>query len=111
MNQIDLEPQAYRVTGRARVVRSILHKPAFMTIATVLGVWVAVTLGVVFQVKGFGRLPDWAAWTLLPSLAFASAFLIFATLVDEDKAIPDIEPPAEGRLSRPTAPAHLAGDD
>lgn len=111
MNHIDLEPHAYRETGRARLVRSILHKPVFMTISTVLGVWCAVTIGVVMQSKGFGRVPEWAVWMLLPSLAVSPAFLIFAALVDEDKAIPDIGTPAAGRLSRPSAQGRLARED
>lgn len=87
MKQIDLEPESYRVSGRDRIVRSILHKPVFMTIATILGVWVAVTLGVVFQYDGFARVPSWAFWTLYPSLALFPAFFVFVALMDEDRFI------------------------
>lgn len=84
--QIDLEPERYRETGRARLVRSILHKPVFMTISTLLGVWIAIALGVVSASKGFMRVPEWAVWTLYPSFAFGIAFLVFAVLNDEDRA-------------------------
>lgn len=87
MKQIDLEPEAYRVSGRQRLVRSILHKPVFMTISTVLGVWVAIAIGVLQQVNGFGRSPEWALWALYPSFVVVPAFFLFAALADNDATV------------------------
>lgn len=84
MKQIELEPEAYRVSGRSRLVRSILHKPVFMTIATVLGVWVALAIGVLQQSNGFGRSPEWAFWALYPSFIAMPAFFLFAAIADND---------------------------
>src|SRR5690554_1221171 len=97
--QIDLEPGKYRETGRARIVRSILHKPVFLTISTLLGAWVALALGVAQASGGFGRVPDWAAWTLYPSFAVGLLFLVFCVVTDGDRE----ERPAPA--GKPLAPA------
>lgn len=94
MKQIDLEPGAYRESGRQRLVRSILHKPVFMTISTVLGVWVAIAVGAAHVYKGFGRVPLEVAVWLFPSIPITAAFFIFAALVDQD---PVAEAPASSK--------------
>lgn len=114
MKQIDLEPGAYRESGRQRLVRSILHKPVFMTISTVLGVWVAIAWGAAQVYDGFGRVPSEVAVLLFPSFPVAAAFFIFAALVDQDPVAEAptsskspsrrVEPPAQQSADRgPTA--------
>lgn len=92
MKQIDLGPENYRESGRQRVIRSILHKPVFLTISAVLGAWVASAIGVAMQYDGFARAPQWAMFWLYPSLLLAPAFWIFAALVDGDRVV-TAEPP------------------
>lgn len=110
MKKIDLEPDGYRETGRARLVRSILHKPVFMTISTVLGVWVAVSIGVVQQSNGFGRSPEWAFWTLYPSFVLMPAFFLFAALADDDRTTSVAEQGTSVlRAPRPGSPDQRSG--
>lgn len=97
MKQIELEPGAYRETGRQRLVRSILHRPVFMTISTALGVWVAVAIGVLQQFNGFGRSPEWALWTLYPAFVAVPAFFLFVALADNDRAIEAAGPTSAGQ--------------
>ena len=96
VKQIDLEPERYRVRGRSRIIRSVLHKPVFMTISTALGAWVALTLGVVYQYEGFARVPYGLALWLYPSLLVAPAFFLWAALNDEDRP----EPASRDRKAR-----------
>lgn len=88
------------MTGRARLVRSILHKPVFMTISTALGVWVAITMGVVYQFDGFARVPGELAWFLYPSLLAAPAFGLFVVLNDEDRLEQSVQAPTKPLLAK-----------
>lgn len=85
MQQIDLEPEAYRVTGRQKLVRSVLHKPVFMTISTILGIWVAAAIGVPRVSNGVFEVPAWLMYCLWPSLVVTPAFFIWAVLNDQDR--------------------------
>ncbi len=107
MKQIDLEPEEYRETGRARLIRSILHKPVFMTITTVLAVWVAITWGVTKQYGGILRVPDWVYFTLYPSVFVSIAFGIFCILNDADRVEQWAARPVLDPLAKPT-PERLA---
>lgn len=66
-----------------------------MTIATVLGVWVALAIGVLQQFNGFGRSPEWTFWALYPSFVAMPAFFLFAAIADND-AIEAVEPASAG---------------
>lgn len=88
MKQIDLEPDAYRESGKAKLVRSILHKPVFMTLSAIFGVWVALALGSASVSGGFLRVPEWVVWAFYPSLILAPAFFLFCALNDEDRQEP-----------------------
>lgn len=107
MKQIDLEPHRYRVTGAARLVRSILHRPVFLTISTVLGVWVAAAVGTASASGGFARAPEWAIWTLYPSLVIAPIFFVLCALVDGDRLIAEEQAPE--RYSSKTPAPRSAG--
>ena len=111
--QIDLEPTAYRETGKARIIRSILHKPVFMTISTVLALWVACSLGVPQIAEGNFEIPlPWAVFLLL-SWVVAPAFFIWAIFNDGDRVEP--APPgsqvSEGRQQRVQAPGQRPAAD
>lgn len=81
-------------------MRSILHRPVFMTIAAILGVWVAITWGVVQQSHGFARVPGWAYWVLYPSFVLTPLFFLFAAIADNDRIISAAEPGNEVRTDR-----------
>ena len=87
MQQIDLEPGAYRETGRQRIIRSILHKPVFMTISTVLGLWFAASLGLPQLAEGVFVIPDWGYIALALSWVVVPVFFIWAVLNDRDRTV------------------------
>lgn len=111
MKQIDLEPEAYRLTGRQRIVRSILHKPVFMTVSTVLAVWFAASIGVPKVSQGVFDVPDWLFLALMLSWIVAPAFFIWAMLNDGDRTQdqPDGRPSSAMRRPELTAPAPSRG--
>lgn len=82
---IDLEPAAYRETGRQRLIRSILHRPVFMTISTALGLWVAACFSIPTLADGVFAIPVWMAWCLLASLPTTAIFFVWAALNDQDR--------------------------
>lgn len=104
MKQIELEPDAYRVTGRKRLVRSILHKPVFMTISTALGIWCAVPL-FLGQVPNWDTLPTWGLWLAFAGWPVAIAFAVLVVVTDVDDRQVEIASPKH-RL--PQAPSRAA---
>lgn len=105
MKQIDLEPEAYRETGKARLIRSILHKPVFMTISTILALW---TVSPLFATGGGAFEPPlWLAALSALGLPLSVAFGVFVVLNDADRVVPaQSSRPASSRLGQSDHPGY-----
>lgn len=79
MDQIELSPTQYRVTGQTRPKPKPLENPAWMAWATILPIWVAVIMGCIWTRDLFdmpGPVWAWFAAALVPPLVFAIAVII-----------------------------------
>lgn len=109
MKQIDLEPSEYRESGRARIIRSILHKPVFMTISTVLGVLCTAPWFLGGFISMGWPIPDWTGPLSFAPWVLAVCFAVFAIVMDDDRVARERSQVAQPTPVEGQAPAWRIG--